>query len=165
MSGPHDGDRVDAVIAGWRSRCPDLDVAPIAITGRLLRAARFVLLSSDDHLAEYGLSRGEFDILSALRRSHEPLTPGALTVAVLASPAATTKRLGTLQVRGLVARDVNPDDRRSSLVRITANGVAVTDRILPAQLALEADLLAGLSTSDQAALVDVLRRLLIAWER
>lgn len=123
-----------------------------------------MLLSGDEHLTEFGLNRGEFDILSALRRYDDPLTPSALTAAVLASPAATTERLRALESRGLVERSVNPDDRRSSLVRLTADGASVFDRTLPAQLAVEAELLATLDDTDRAALVDALRRLLLAWE-
>ncbi|MFB7496549.1 MarR family winged helix-turn-helix transcriptional regulator [Streptomyces sp. NPDC056161] len=165
MPGRHDHDSVDEIIDRWRAKRPELDLSPIAIIGRIVRAARLVVLASDEYLAEYGLSRGEFDILSALRRYDEPLTPSALTAAVLASPAATTKRLHSLRSRGLVERSVNPDDRRSALVRITAAGTATIDLVMPAQLAVEAELLTTLDDADNAALADALRQLLAAWER
>src|SRR5437899_1743373 len=103
-------DVAEVMQRGWQALDPELDVEPIAVVQRVLRGARLILDRSDAHLATFGLTRGELDILSALRRAPEPLAPTELAELLLFSPAATTKRLNSLERRGLVSRQANPHD-------------------------------------------------------
>jgi len=157
-------DVVDEIRAQWRRARPDVDTAVIDVVGRVLRAAALILRAGDELLARYELSRGEFDILSALRRTDGPQSPGALRTVSLASGPATTKRLHALVDRGLVTRAVNPDDGRGAFISLTRSGARLVDRVLPELLDVERGLIANVPRGERAALAGSLRRLLTGIE-
>ncbi|GAA4544578.1 MarR family transcriptional regulator [Pseudonocardia xishanensis] len=158
------GDAVDAIRAVWAQRRPELDTEPIAVVGRILRAARFLQETADAWLSDAGVTRTEFDVLSQLRRSDVPLRPGELTAGVVGSPAATTKRLHKLVGAGLVTREPDPADARAARVALTPAGEALVDELLPRQLAAEAQLLEALTPDQRRVLAGLLRTALEAWE-
>src|SRR5579862_1824037 len=139
-------DHVDRIVAAWRRERPELDVMPLAILGRLLRAATLADSVLAERIAEYGLRPGWFDLLAALRRAGEPheLTPTELMRATLLSSGGMTKRLDRLEEAGLVERRPDPRDRRGTLVALTARGRAAVDAALEGHIANEARLLASL---------------------
>jgi DNA-binding MarR family transcriptional regulator len=157
-------DAIDEIEQAWRQIRPDADTATIAVVGRLLRTTALVLRRSDEVLALRGITRGEFDLMSALRRAGDPQKPGALTTVSLASPAATTKRLKALTARGLVARTADPDDGRGALIALTPAGVDLVDGAFPALLARERELLAGIPHDRRDEVVAALRLLLASVE-
>ena len=157
-------DAVDEIRTIWAARRPDLDTEPIAVVGRILRAARFLQQAADDWLADARVTRAEFDVLSQLRRTDTPLRPGDLTAGVVGSPAATTKRLHKLTAAGLVTRTPDPDDARAARVALTPAGERLVDEVLPRQLAAEAELLEALTPAQRDQLAGLLRTALLAWE-
>ena len=78
-------------IEQWRKERPDLELTPMAVIGRISEAAQII---GRDRLApvfaQYGLQRGEFDVLATLRRSGAPhaLTPTALYEATMVTSGA-----------------------------------------------------------------------------
>ena len=162
---PAGGDVVDLMQREWARLRPDLNFTSLGVIHRVLRASRFILEASDAFLAGYGLTRGELDVLSALRRSGEPLSPTTLAQTLLAPRSAITMRLNALQTRGLLSRSANPTDGRSSLLVLTDAGAALVDEVVPAQLALEDALLAEVPARAVEGLADRLRALTSAWEQ
>lgn len=160
-----DSDVVDRMQREWARLRPDLKFTSLGVIHRVLRASRLILEASDAHLADYGLTRGELDVLSALRRSGEPLSPTTLAQTLLAPRSAITMRLNALQARGLLSRTANPADGRSSLLVLTDTGVALVDEVIPSQLAFEDALLAEAPSWAVEALVDPLRALTSVWEQ
>ncbi len=73
-------DDVDRIVAQWAIERPDLQTEAMAVFGRIYRIARNVGDRQESVYAEYGINRGEFDLLATLRRAGEPyqLTPTAL---------------------------------------------------------------------------------------
>jgi DNA-binding MarR family transcriptional regulator len=153
-------DLVDKIQAQWRSIRPEVDTSPIAVAGRVLRCATLLLRASEELLATYGLSRPEFDVLSALRRADGQATPGQLSREMLSSGAATTKRLSRLEEAGLVRRTGDSRDKRVIHLALTPAGRQLIDRILPAHIAVERDLLAVLDPAAQEQLAALLATLL-----
>ena len=155
-------DHVDEIVAQWRRERRDLDFAPLALIGRLLRVTHLVDEELRRGVAPYGLQPGWLDILAALRRAGTPaeLNPTGLMRSTLLSSGGMTKRLDRLEEAGLVERRPDPADRRGTLVRLTRRGRGVIDRALEAHLANEERLLASLSASDRRALDGALRKLL-----
>jgi DNA-binding MarR family transcriptional regulator len=131
------------------------------VVARLHRLAHQLRVRAESILAPHGLTQGEFDVLSALRRSGsaDGLTPGALAGAVLVSSGGMTKRLATLERGGWIARERSPRDGRSVRVVLSPSGRERLDELLPAYFAAEAQLLDGLDPSDRQGLADVLREL------
>lgn len=160
-----DHDVIDEVREQWQAIRPDLDLNPIEVTARLLRVAALIERETAAYLAGVGLNRGEFDVLTALRRAGMPQSPGSLRMVSLGSAAAVTKRVRALQQAGLAERNPNPDDGRGALISITARGRTLIDRAFPEVLAIERRMLAGLSPAQHARAVTVTRQLLRSAEQ
>ena len=140
----------------WAQRYPHVDSSHILVVGRILRIAAAVTARSEVELAEHGLTRGEFDLLCALRRADSPLRPGEITTVTGASPAAITKRLDRLSGYGLVGREQAEHDRRSVLVSLTEAGRTMVDTVFPAVAANEAQALTGLDPAQSGELAELL---------
>ncbi|WP_432486848.1 MarR family winged helix-turn-helix transcriptional regulator [Kineococcus sp. SYSU DK018] len=153
-------DPVDRARAEWAAVHPGLDTSPIAVSGRLRLVAAAVDRLAEEVVREEELTRAEFDVLCALRRSRRALTPTGVSAATLASGAATTKRLEHLTARGLLARTPDPRDGRVSRLALTPEGTALVDRVLPQVLAAEGRATAALGVDARATLADHLRTLL-----
>src|SRR5260370_7538068 len=83
-------DRADLAIQQWALERPDLRTLPMALFGRLNKAAERVMREHMNPLfAQAGLQAGEFHVLATLRRSAAPyrLSPTQLYEPPLISPA------------------------------------------------------------------------------
>ncbi|MGW0911767.1 MarR family winged helix-turn-helix transcriptional regulator [Streptomyces sp. NPDC002784] len=157
-------DTVAAVVRQWRAVHPGLDTGPMEIIGRINRCAALLQQAEDAPLRRAGLSRPEFDLLGALRRTGRELTPGELARETFSSGAAVTKRLKQLTERGLVERRVDARDRRVSHVSLTGTGRDLVDGVLPEQLAYETAVLSDLEAPGQQELAGLLGELLTRLE-
>ena len=159
---PASFDRVDAILAEWRREHPDTDPSPMGIIGRLHRIADVLAHEIETTLADFDLTRGEFDVLAALRRAGEScrLAPGQLIAQTHVTSGTMTNRVDRLAARGLVTRTTDPKDRRAVLVAITPAGLDLVDAALESLVTVERELLAGLGDDDTARLADDLRSLL-----
>jgi DNA-binding MarR family transcriptional regulator len=157
-------DSVDRLRAEWEREAPELDVRPIAVAGRITRIAALLGERSEAALAAEGLTRGEFDLLCALRRVGRPLRATEVSTITAASPAAITKRADTLVRAGLVARGIPHRDRRGVLLELTGEGRATVDRLMPEHLARESAALDGLTAAEADRLAALLSRVLVRVE-
>jgi DNA-binding MarR family transcriptional regulator len=154
-------DGVDEILEQWRRERPDLDPAPIGVIGRISRLAREIEVRLEAVYREHGLEPGWHDVLATLRRSGPPfrLRPTDLTTALMLTSSGTTKRLDRLERAGLVERTADPRDRRAVAISLTAQGLALIDRVTEAHLANERTILHSLPAADQRRLADLLRTL------
>ncbi|MFD8583862.1 MarR family winged helix-turn-helix transcriptional regulator [Streptomyces californicus] len=157
-------DIVASVVRQWQAVHPELDTGPMEIIGRINRCAALLQQAEDAPLRSAGLTRAEFDLLGAVRRTDRELTPGELARETFSSGAAVTKRLRALQERGLVDRRGDDRDRRVAHVRLTDEGRDLVDRLLPRQLAYEHTVLAGLDDDGRGELGARLGELLVQLE-
>jgi DNA-binding MarR family transcriptional regulator len=159
-------DHVDQVIAEWTREAPTLDLSTVAVVARLGRAVRYLDEGLDRLLGEFGLSRGSFDVLASLRRAGPPYrrSPTELYRTLMRTSGAMTHRLGRLEADGLIRRVPDPEDGRSILVELTPKGRRLVEEVGPGHLENERRLLEPLSESERAALADLLRKLLLAFE-
>jgi len=160
-------DAVDRILAAWARERPELDTAPAAIIGRIGRLRWHFDAGLERTFRRYGLTRATFDVLAALRRSGRPyrLPQKEVMDALMRTSGTTSFRIDRLESAGLVRRDPDPDDGRGVLVTLTKKGLRLIDVVAPAHLANEAQMVAGLSPSERATLVKLLRKLLLAFER
>jgi DNA-binding MarR family transcriptional regulator len=154
-------DGIDDVLDQWRRERPDLDPAPIGVVGRVSRLARELEQRLEPVYREHGLEAGWHDVLATLRRTGPPfrLHPSDLTGALMLTSSGTTKRLDRLERAGLIARTPDPDDRRGTLITLTAAGRERIDAVTAAHLENERRLLRALTAEEQRALADLLRKL------
>lgn len=158
-------DEVDQIVAAWRRERPDLDVEPMRVLSRVSRLARHLDRERAHAFAAHRLESWEFDVLAALRRAGDPyrLTPGQLIRQTMVTSGTMTNRVDRLATRGLVLREVHPDDRRGVLVTLTASGREQVDATLADLLRAERAILAEMSEPERDQLADSLRRLLLRY--
>lgn len=158
----NDGDPIDELLRGWESVRPDLEFQPMALFARCNRFVTLSIRKLEATLAEYGLSVGEFDVLSALRRSGDPFTlrPSELADRVMVTRAGMTGRVDKLEEFGLVERRRDPADRRSEPIALTHAGRRLVEATVVAYLEAESQLFSRLSQVQQRQLDVLLRRLL-----
>ncbi len=159
-----DEDHVDRIVAQWAVHRPDLQTEAMAVFGRIYRIARLVGDRQEAAYAAYGLNRGEFDVLAALRRAGEPyeLTPTELCATMMLTSGGMTGRIDRLEHRGLVRRSAHPIDRRALVVTLTAAGREVVDGAVGAGLDVQRRVLEHLPPRSRAQLTNLLRDLLAA---
>ncbi|HEV7309130.1 MarR family transcriptional regulator [Ensifer sp.] len=159
-------DHVDRLRAQWDRELPDLDTEPMTILGRAYRLSNLVRPSIEETFSSFGLDRGEFDVISTLRRSGPPyrLTPTDLYTLLMISSGGLTHRLDRLQKAGLIRRERSTSDGRSSVVGLTEQGVALAEAAFRADMASEARYLDGLDPEERAALATLLKKLLVSLE-
>jgi len=115
-----------------------------------------------EQLADLDLQRGDWGVLQALALEGPDgcQTPSRLADMTGVSPSTMTHRLDLLSERGLVKRDVDPDNRTRSKVSLTRAGRELFRRaVLDADLA-ESEVLSSLNQRDQRQLADLLEKLL-----
>ncbi|TDB90809.1 MarR family transcriptional regulator [Actinomadura sp. KC216] len=134
------------------------------VLGRLSRVTRIVERELKALFAEFGLERGEFDVLATLRRGGTPggMTAGMLARSSMVTSGAVTNRLDRLVAKGYITRDIDPANRRSVIVDLTPEGRELIDRAVAAHLDNERRILAALDRHQQDDLAATLRTLLLS---
>src|SRR5690348_1556879 len=97
-------DTVDRVRREWSRTYPHLDTAPIDVLGRIQRIASICNHRLDVDLARHGITRSEFNVLSAIARAELPLRASEVVSTTLLSGASITKIADALVSRGLMVR-------------------------------------------------------------
>ncbi len=100
----------------------------------LVRAYQAFKSYDDAHIRQLGLTSSQFDAIATLGN-----TPG-MTFKQLAEKTLTTKGeltgiIDRLEKKGLVRREVSPEDRRSFLAVLTPEGERVFAQTFPAHIA------------------------------
>src|SRR6266511_958163 len=154
-------DHVDEIIDQWRRERPDVNVAPLALVGRLFRVVHLADAELAPEFAQHGLQPGWFDLLAALRRAGRPyeLNPTHLMRTTLLSSSGMTKRLDRMEAAGLIKRRPDPHDRRGTLVRLTRRGKSVIDRAVDTHIRNEERLLGALTAAERRTLDSLLKNL------
>jgi DNA-binding MarR family transcriptional regulator len=156
-------DRAELAVAQWAKEMPEWDLLPMEVVGRLSEASLLMTrIRLEPLFAKFELQSGEFDVLATLRRSGAPyaLTPTQLYDATMISSGGMTNRLDRLERAALIERQPNPDDRRGVLVGLTAKGIELMARVVPAHLENERNALQALTPQEQKTLNTLLAKLI-----
>lgn len=159
-------DRLDDIVSQWAALRPDLDAAPMALFGRMLRLRHHLEREINAVLSGQGLPPGGFDVLATLRRCDRPqgMTANDLLAQMMITSGTLTHRLDQLEAAGWLARRRNPADGRGVLVTLTDEGRAVIDRAVAAHLDNQRRLMDGLSLPQRDALSELLKIWLAKFE-
>jgi DNA-binding MarR family transcriptional regulator len=151
---------VDAIFSQWQAERPDIDASPVHVYGLIGRIQMQCTAFIDEVLAPLGLTRGTFDVLTALRRAGAPycLSPKQIAQSLLLSGAGLTSRLNKLESRNLLARLPEPNDRRTLRVQLTAAGEIVINEAIPLVFEAQRSRLLPLGQDGQQRLVRELTR-------
>ena len=145
----------------WKRELADPDPGPLR---PMLAASRFAAVVDAFHeqvLAPFEIDRGEYEVLSALRRAGAPhrASPSALMRAVGCSSAGIAKRSKKLEAAGFVERSSDPEDGRGALITLSRRGLELQERIFRAHLSAMESRLEGLDEAERRELADTLWRL------
>ncbi|HEX2219643.1 MAG TPA: MarR family transcriptional regulator [Gemmatimonadales bacterium] len=94
----------------------------------LHKASRQITMYLEAHTRELGVSPLEGHVLTYLRK-YAPAPVGELVRVFGIKQSTLTSLLDRLERAGLLRRELNPDDRRSFLIHITAQGRDLTARL------------------------------------
>ena len=154
-------DLIALIQQDWSAAHPGLDTTPILTFISVNRVSALLERELETFFAAYDLTPPGYDVLATLRRSAPPegLSFSRLSDLMAITPPAVTKRVDVLEKRGLVERSVDAQDRRALRLRLTDQGRALVERILPQHVANEDRLLGGLNTAERAQLRVLLAQL------
>jgi DNA-binding MarR family transcriptional regulator len=145
---------------------PGLDLEVEGIVNRIHILAKYLKRSFDETASEFGINKGELDVLKLLRRAGEPhrLSPSRLSEGLHLSSGAMTNRLDRLETQGLIRRLADPSDRRGILIELTDKGDEIFDSAIELQIEKEKALCDPLSATERKQLAKLLRKLMLEIE-
>jgi DNA-binding MarR family transcriptional regulator len=145
---------------------PALDAQVEGIVNRISVLTKYLKRSFDETASEFGINKGELDVLKLLRRTEGPhrLSPSQLSERLHLSSGATTNRLDRLETQGLIERLPDKSDRRGVIVQLTDKGDEIFHSAIERQIEKEKALIAPLSASERDELAKALRKLIVEIE-
>jgi len=152
----------------WAREYPDAtDTSGLLLITLLARLSVLIEAFEQETLEPYELTPSDYAVLAALRRAGTPyeLAPNQLYTALERTSGGMTKMLKRLEGLGFVTRVKDPDDGRSTLVRLTPKGRRVEAEAFRAFLSNTHELLQTASRDDLDTIDDAMRRLLDIIER
>ncbi|MGC9667797.1 MarR family winged helix-turn-helix transcriptional regulator [Planosporangium sp. 12N6] len=157
-------DTVDDVVDAWRIELPAVAGPELELGKRAARLSALLNEVTSVQLTRLGLTKAEYDVLTVLRAAGAPyqLRPTDLTSRLLLSSGGTSNVLRRLAEAGLVEREADTRDARSSRVRLTTSGVHIAEEAVRAAGRAQAALLRVVPEETAQAAIDALRQVLIA---
>lgn len=139
-------------------------VDDVSHTTRVAEELRFLVLAAQregqrllaDALRPLGVTPTQSEALSVLE-AREPLTLGELGGLLIAETGSPSRLVSGLVQAGLVARSPSREDRRSVVLRLTAEGRRVAREIVVAEASLYRAIDAAIAGHDVAATLALLR--------
>jgi len=107
-----------------------LHVRDTCLCLHLQRAARVVARRFDEALRDLGITNGQFSLLMSLNRP-EPARMRSVSTLLAIDRTTLTANLKPLERRGLLKVAVDPEDKRSRLLTLTAKGRALLAAAMP----------------------------------
>ena len=155
-------DSIARVLEQWAAVRPDLDVSPVGIIARMARIRSIVDAEQSRVFGSVGITAADFPVLVTLRRRVPPYrtTHTQLAEDLALTPGTVTARVDRLVQLGFVTREVDEGDARVRWVQLTSAGLSLVDELIPRHLAVEDELLAGISASRRQRMAGDLSALL-----
>ncbi|OSQ31731.1 MarR family winged helix-turn-helix transcriptional regulator [Thalassospira sp. MCCC 1A03138] len=116
------------------------------------RAARTIARRFDDAFRPLDLTSGQYSLLMSLNRPHPPHMQDVADLLAM-DRTTLTANLKPLERRGLVAIDIDPKDKRSRLLTLTDQGMALLVKAFPIWQKTQKDLNALVTNSDSRHLL------------
>lgn len=141
----------------FEKRFPDVDVDLLVFFAQTMSIFHRVPIMMERYFHALGLSKGRFQVLIQL--IHES-NPEGMSISQLASTyrvksATLTGIIDTLERDGYLERIPSREDRRRVFVRITDEGKALMERVLPVHYQNIVEIVGGLSVDERKMLGDL----------
>jgi DNA-binding MarR family transcriptional regulator len=137
---------VDDLMAKWRAELPEVLVPSTEFGKRVMLLAGALGEATRVTVAGFDLTGADFDVLAALRRNGKPyrLKANELSRALLLSTGGTSNVVNRLASRGLVEREPDQTDGRSTYVRLTSRGRSLAEEVTLANTKAHEKILGGI---------------------
>lgn len=140
-------------------RYPAMNLSANGAFMHLLRTGDMVFAEKRRFLGRINLSQGRFTVLMLLNHACSDCTPAGLADEAGVTRATMTGLIDTLEKDGLVAREADPADRRTIRVRLTPEGQAFVESILPDWFEQVKSIMNPLSEAERLQLVGLLQKI------
>lgn len=158
-------DRADDIVDYWCQENPGVDMTTKGLAVRIRRVAHHLEAALRRELAAIDMETWEFEVLLPLRRATgHRASVGDLARHSQVTAGAVTNRVGRLEQRGLVRRDVDTADRRQVIVSLTDEGLARADLMIATKTHAEQAAFVCLDRETQERMLGDLRTLLVSLE-
>ncbi len=111
----------------------------------------------DELFSRFDLTAQQYNLLRLLRSAHEPVPTLSLAERLVSRAPDITRMLDKLEDRKLLTRTRSTEDRRTVLVKISAAGIALLDKIATPLKACHERQLGHLSTAELKSLISLLK--------
>lgn len=105
----------------------------LAVVRELVRAYQAFRSYSDSDIRQMGLTSSQFDVIATLGNT-SGMTFNKLAEKTLTTKGELTGIIDRLEKKGLVRREVPPEDRRSFLAVLTPDGERMFEEIFPSHI-------------------------------
>lgn len=133
---------------------------PSALARRFYQICTSVVTEA---LADEGLTPLQYAVLAYLYVKPD-LDQNNLAARLGVDRASTSALVDQLEEKGWVERQVNPDDRRARLLRLSRSGTMLRERLHPTGRAAEKEILSALTASERDTLIELLTKVVVANE-
>lgn len=117
----------------WAKRYSAQSARGLATVSSFERAAHILRNGAEDVLAPFGVSYNQFEVLAVLMWSRAGSMPmSKISSRLQLPPASLTHTVRKLEKDGLIERASDPDDKRSTLVMVTDQGIVLASAAGPA---------------------------------
>lgn len=130
----------------------------LALLRELVKTYQAFYTYDDAHVRQLGLTMPQFDVIATLGNT-AGMMMSQLAEKTLVTKGTLTGIVDRLEQKGLVHREVPPDNRRCFIVMLTPAGQQLFEDIFPAHIAYLKERLGNLSDEEMAQLQMGLRRL------
>src|SRR5687768_1651019 len=115
----------------WRTELPEALVASSELGKRAMVLSGLLGEATRATVTRFDLTGADFDVLATLRRSGKPyrLKANELSRSLLLSTGGTSNVVNRLVSRGLVEREPDQTDGRSTYVRLTPRGKSLAEEV------------------------------------
>jgi DNA-binding MarR family transcriptional regulator len=154
-------DPIEAAAAAWATEVSGPAAEAYALVVRVVTLAGLMEREFQREAHSIGLSAGEVMVLDALRRLGPPHESSAALLKdhFLISFAGIGKRVQRLERLGYIVRSINPGDRRSQTVRLTASALALLRKRFRNRYAKHVRAVMQLPATERQQLARTLQRL------
>jgi DNA-binding MarR family transcriptional regulator len=157
-------DLVDSITDDWRTEMPELDRPEYELARRATRLGLLLADALTRCLGPWDLTSAEYGVLIALRSVGAPyeLRPSDLKARLLLTSGGVSNVLNRLAKSGLIERQRDAKDGRSSWVRLTEAGVETAESAVHAWSDAQREMFRAVSPDTARAAADALREVLLA---
>ncbi|MDR2956655.1 MAG: MarR family transcriptional regulator [Coriobacteriales bacterium] len=136
-------------------------IAQVALLNRHLQTSKRLILLYQNWCKTAGVSYPEFTVMNFVSRHTKGAKPSDISNALVIAPQTLTRILNDLEAVGLISRAIDDRDRRSSVITLSADGLAKIKPLQKALREIEETAFAGFAIADMAKLGDLSDELLM----